>query len=153
MFEHQMFCLTFWLNRYNYNKKGPYSEFLSLAIGVPGLGLQNEESSWPQVLVYPLEEPFESCITPVQVDPFCHTQTQDHIILFPLCLHQHITFQHIVPLCRSDRQRIMIKDRQVLHALIVLFAYNHRHKKKKKVTMPHLFHKLPPRCYGARWLP
>lgn len=97
-------------------KKGPYSKFLSLAVGVPGLGLQNEESSGPQVLVYPVEEPLESGITPVQVDPFGHAQTQDHVILFPLRLQQHITFQHIVPLCRSDRQRIEEQDRQVPHA-------------------------------------
>jgi len=39
------------------------------------LRLQNEESSWPQVIVYPVEEPLESGITPVQVHPFCHAQT------------------------------------------------------------------------------
>lgn len=63
-----------------------YRQLLPLAVGVPGLGLEDEEATGPKVAICSVEEASKSDVTPVQVDPLGHTETQNHIKLLTLSL-------------------------------------------------------------------
>lgn len=55
--------------------------------------------------VGPVKETLQARITPVQVDPLCDTETQNHVILLPLTEQQLVILQDIIPL-RGGEQKM-----------------------------------------------
>lgn len=61
-----------------------HRQLLPPHVRLPGLWLQNEHASWPEVSVDSLKEPLEATVSPVQMNPFGNTQAHDHVVLWPL---------------------------------------------------------------------
>lgn len=81
-----------------YKKISSHRQLLPADIGLPGLRLQQEQASRPQVLEDPLEESPEATVPPVQVDPLGHAQAHDNVVLWPLSQHQVIAVQDVIGL-------------------------------------------------------
>ena len=47
-----------------------------------------------------LEEPLETTVSPVQVNPFGEAQAHDHVVLWPLSQKKIIVLQYIIGLQR-----------------------------------------------------
>lgn len=63
-----------------------YRQLLPLAVGAPGLGLEDEKSAGTKVAIHSVEEASETDVTPIQVNPLSDTQTQNDIKLLTLTL-------------------------------------------------------------------
>lgn len=78
-----------------------YRQPLPPHIGLPGLWFKDKHASRMKMSVDPLEEPLETTVSPIQVNPFGNTQAQDHVVLWPLSQEKIIVLQYIIGLKRG----------------------------------------------------
>lgn len=78
-------------------------QFFAPSVRCPSLGLQDEFTTWSQLLVHSGKHSLQAIITPVQVDPFGDAESQDGVILFFDIAQLFISLQHVIALKQSNQ--------------------------------------------------